>query len=62
MIMIMYLAVHLHPDFSIVTCRSEHTWICRVPCNSVDAARGVAFESFDQGSILFVPYVDFGVW
>lgn len=59
--MITYLVVHLHSDFPVVTCRSEHTWIRRVPSNSVDAARGMAFESFDQRSVLFVPYIDFGI-
>ena len=44
---IVFAVAHLHSHFSIVTCRSEHTRICRIPSNSVNAARGVTFESFN---------------
>ena len=47
--------VDLHSDILIVTSRGKHTWVRRIPSNSVDAAGGMSFEGFDKRAILLVP-------
>lgn len=52
----------LHPHFSVITCGSEHTRICRIPCYSVDTPGRMALKSFNERAIFLVPDVDLGVW
>ena len=50
----------LHPPYTycvIITRRSEHMWICRVPAYTVDCA-GVTRKSLDNIFRSSVPYID----
>ena len=49
---------YLHPDFPIVTRRSEHTWICGIPRDCAAASLLMAFQLLNQLIILFVPDID----
>ena len=50
-----------HPDILIIACRGEHARIGGVPSHGIHTPTGVSFERFDQGSVLLVPDVDFGI-
>ena len=48
-----------HPDLVVIATRSEHAWVCRVPCNHIHAAGTlVALQCLNEGTILFMPDVD----
>ena len=50
-----------HPDFLVVATGGEHTWVCRVPRDGVDAACDMTFQHLDQLASFFVPYVNAGI-
>lgn len=50
-----------HSDSLVIACRSEHTVVCRVPGNGVNATGGVSFEGLDERAVLLVPNVDSGI-
>ena len=52
----------LHSNSLVVTGRSEHGWIYRIPCHGVHTPFRVSLEGFNQYAVFFVPYVHFRIW
>lgn len=48
----------LHPDNIVVTGRSKHARICRVPRDGIHTARKVSLQGLDKTPVFLVPYID----